>query len=92
MAFAVLCLSRLIHGYSCKADKRVLFTKKFFDNRYMQGAFLGGFVLLTAVITIPALHGFFAVQILRAGELAIVYGMSVVSMLVIQGMKSLIKI
>ena len=92
MAFAVLCLSRLIHGYSCKADKRVLFTKKFFDNRYMQGAFLGGFVLLTAVITIPALHGFFAVQILGAGELAIVYGMSVVSMLVIQGMKSLIKI
>ena len=58
----------------------------------MQGAVLGGFVLLTAVITIPALHGFFAVQILRAGELAIVYGMSVVSMLVIQGMKSLIKI
>lgn len=90
MAFAVLCLSRLMHGYNCKADKRVLFTKKFLDNRYMQGAFLGGFVLLTAVITIPVLHGFFAVQTLGAGELAIVYGISAGSMLVIQGLKNFI--
>ena len=91
MAFAVLCLARLLHGYSCKADKRVIFTGKFLDNRYMQGAFLAGFVLLTVVVTVPAMRGFFSVQTLGAGELVIVYGLAVGSMLVIQGLKSLIK-
>ena len=35
----------------------------------MQGAFLSGFVLLTAVLAVPVLHGFFAVQTLKIGEL-----------------------
>ena len=91
MAFAVLCLARLVHGYSCKSDKRVIFTGKFFNNRYMQGAFLAGFVLLTLVVTVPVMRGFFAVQTLNAGELGIVYGLAMGSMLVIQGLKSLIK-
>ena len=29
MAFGVLCLSRLVHGYNCKGKKPVLFTKQF---------------------------------------------------------------
>lgn len=91
MAFAVLCLARLVHGYSCKSDKRVIFTGKFFDNRYMQGAFLAGFVLLTVVVTVPVMRGFFAVQTLGVRELGIVYGLAVGSMLVIQGLKSLVK-
>lgn len=91
MAFAVLCLSRLLHGYNCKAGKPVIFTGGFFDNRFMQGAFLSGFVLLTAVLAVPVLHGFFAVQTLKIGELLAVYGLSGVSMLVIQGLKRMVK-
>ena len=91
MAFAVLCLSRLLHGYNCKAGKPVIFTGKFFDNRFIQGAFLSGFVLLTAVLAVPVLHGFFAVQTLKIGELLAVYGLSGVSMLVIQGLKRMVK-
>ena len=91
MAFAVLCLSRLLHGYNCKAGKPVIFTGKFFDNRFMQGAFLSGFVLLTAVLAVPVLHGFFAVQTLKIGEILAVYGLSGVSMLVIQGLKRMVK-
>ena len=91
MAFAVLCLSRLLHGYNCKAGKPVMFTGELFDNRFMQGAFLSGFVLLTAVLAVPVLHGFFAVQTLKIGELLAVYGLSGVSMLVIQGLKRMVK-
>lgn len=91
MAFAVLCLSRLLHGYNCKAGKPVIFAGEFFDNRFMQGAFLSGFVLLTAVLAVPVLHGFFAVQTLKIGELLAVYGLSGVSMLVIQGLKRMVK-
>lgn len=89
MAFAVLCLSRLAHGYSCKTKRPVIFTKAFFNNRYMQGAFLAGLLLLTAVLTIPALHGFFAVKTLGIRELVIVYGLSGSGMLVIQMLKYL---
>ena len=59
MAFAVLCLSRLLHGYNCKAKKPVIFTGEFFNNHFMQGAFLAGFILLTVVLTVPVLHDFF---------------------------------
>lgn len=91
MAFAVLCLSRLLHGYNCKAKKPVIFTGEFFNNHFMQGAFLAGFVLLTVVLTVPALHGFFVVQTLKRGELLTVYGLSGLSMLVIQGLKQVVK-
>lgn len=90
MAFAVLCLSRLLHGYSCKSEKRVLFTGKFFNNKYMQGACGAGFILLTAVLTIPVLHGFFAVQTLTWQQLLTVYVLATASLLVMQifaGMK-----
>ena len=84
MAFSVLCLSRLLHGYSCKSEKPVLFTRRFFNNKYMQGACGAGIFLLTAVLTIPALHGFFAVQTLTLNQLLIVYGLAASSLLVMQ--------
>ena len=57
----------------------------------MQGAFLAVFVLLTVVLMVPVLHGFFSVQTLKMGELLTVYGLSGLSMLVIQGMKQVVK-
>ena len=57
----------------------------------MQGAFLSGFVLLTAVLEVQVLNGFFSVQTLKIGELLAVYGLSGVSMLVIQGLKRMVK-
>ena len=45
MAFATLCLSRLVHGYNCKSKSPILFKKGFFNNKFLQGAFLIGFVL-----------------------------------------------
>lgn len=87
MAFGVLCLSRLVHGYNCKGKKPILFTKQMFNNRYMQAAFAGGFLLLTAVLTIPGLQGMFAVQPLNLMQILTVYGLSAMSLLVIQLLK-----
>ena len=91
MAFGVLCLSRLVHGYNCKSKGRILFTGRFFNNKYMQYAFLAGFVLLTLVLTVPALHGFFAVQTLNLTQLLTVYGLAFLNLPIIQIMKSLKK-
>lgn len=91
MAFGVLCLSRLVHGYNCKGKRPVIFTKAFFNNIYMQGAFVAGFVLLTAVLTIPALQGMFSVQPLTVTQLFTVYGLAVLNLPVIQILKALRK-
>ncbi|MDO4339083.1 MAG: cation-translocating P-type ATPase [Eubacteriales bacterium] len=89
MAFGVLCLSRLVHGYNCKGKKPVIFTRQFFNNPYMQGAFLAGFVLLTVVITVPALQGIFSVQTLNMKQLLTVYGLAFLNLPVIQILKAL---
>ena len=46
MAFSTLCLSRLFHGFNCKADRPVLFTRTFWNNSFLLGAFVIGAVLL----------------------------------------------
>ena len=61
MAFAVLCMSRLFHGFNCKADEPVLFKKVMFNNVYLIGAFIIGMLLLNAVLFIPWLHGLFQI-------------------------------
>ena len=91
MAFGVLCLSRLVHGYNCKGKKPIVFSGKFFNNKYMQGAFLAGFVLLTAVLTIPALQGMFSVQPLELSQLLTVYGLAFLNLPIIQLLKAIRK-
>ena len=56
LAFSTLCLSRLVHGFSCKSARPVLFQKRFFNNPYLLGAFAAGAALLAAVLLIPALE------------------------------------
>ena len=56
MAFSTLCLSRLFHGFNCKADRPVLFTRTFWNNSFLLGAFVIGAVLLGAVLLIPPLE------------------------------------
>ena len=90
MAFATLCLSRLFHGFSCKSDAPVMFTKRMFDNKFGLLAFAAGFVLISAVLFIEPLHVFFKVETLSAGLVGAVYGLAFASMLVVQMIKSVI--
>lgn len=87
MAFSTLCLSRLVHGFNCKSDKPVWFTKKMWNNKSMIGAFFVGFVLLNAVLLVPALQGIFAVAPLTIAELLTVYGLSLGTFVVVQILK-----
>ena len=89
MAFSTLCLSRLVHGFNCKSDKPVWFTKK--NNKSMIGAFFVGFVLLNAVLLVPALQGIFAVAPLTIAELLTVYGLSLGTFVIVQILKMIRK-
>ena len=91
MAFSTLCLSRLVHGFNCKSDKPVWFTKKMWNNKSMIGAFFFVFVLLNAVLLVPALQGIFAVAPLTIAELLTVYGLSLGTFVVVQILKMIRK-
>lgn len=87
MAFATLCLSRLVHGYNCKSKSPILFKKVFFNNKFLQGAFLIGFVLITLVVTMPFLQTMFKVQTLTMPQLFTVYGLALANLPIIQLLK-----
>lgn len=91
MAFATLCMSRLFHGFSCKSEKPILFTKRMWDNKYAVIAFLAGMVLINAVLWIPGLHELFRIENGMSGVLiGAVYGLSFGSMVLIQIVKAVV--
>lgn len=89
MAFGTLCTARLVHGFNCKSDYPVIFSKRFWNNIYLIGAFLLGLVLITCVMTFPALNEVFKVQTLTFTQLLIVYGLALVNLPIIQLMKKI---
>ena len=87
MAFGTLCSSRLVHGFNCKANKPIIFTKRFWNNTYLIGAFVLGWLLITGVLMIPALQEMFKVQTLTVAQLMTVYGLALLNLPVIQLLK-----
>ena len=87
MAFGTLCTGRLVHGFNCKSDRPMMFSKKLWNNIYLIGGFLIGFVLITSVLTIPALQNVFKVVPLNVTQLFTVYGLALLNLPVIQLLK-----
>lgn len=87
MAFGTLCVSRLFHGFNCKSDGPVVFTRKVWNNKWLIGAFLLGMALITAALTIPAVDHVFKVQSLGLSQLMTVYALAFMNIPVIQLLK-----
>ena len=86
-AFGTLCLARLFHGFNCKSDRPVIFTKRFFNNKWLLGAFLLGAALITAVLTVPGSETVFKVEMLNPAQLGTVYLYAFSSLPIIQLIK-----
>lgn len=87
MAFGTLCISRLFHGFNCKSDRPVVFTKALFNNKALWGAYIIGMVLITAVLCIPAVDHIFKVETLGLAQILTVYGLAFLNIPVIQLIK-----
>ena len=87
MAFGTLCMSRLFHGFNCKSDRPVVFTRALWNNKWLVGAFLIGVVLITFALTVPGVDHIFKVQTLGMPQLLTVYGLSFLNIPVIQLLK-----
>lgn len=84
MAFATLCLGRLVHGFNSKTKKPILFTNIMWNNKYLLGAFAVGFLLLNAVLLIPLLQPIFSVVALPMNLVFTIYGLALCNLVIIQ--------
>ena len=87
MAFGTLCMSRLFHGFNCKSDRPVVFTRALWNNKWLIGAFAIGVVLITFAVAVPGVDHIFKVQILGLPQLLTVYGLAFLNIPVIQLIK-----
>lgn len=83
MAFATICLSRLLHGFNCRSNQP-LHKIGFTSNKMSILAFIIGFALLHIILFVPFLHGIFEVGQLEVTKLLMVYGLALVPTIVIQ--------
>jgi Ca2+-transporting ATPase len=88
MAFAVLCLARLVHGLNSRSQAP-LTRRQFFGNRFVWIALVGGAAILFVVLETPFLMDIFEVVHLTAQQLLIVAGLSLVPLVVVQLVKRL---
>lgn len=79
MAFATLCLSRLLHGFNCRSEDSI-FKIGIFSNLAVWIAFLLGFTILNFVL----INGLFEVADLTSNQYLMIYGLSLVPLVIIQ--------
>ena len=83
MAFATLCLSRLLHGFNSRS-KQSIFKIGVFSNKYSWLAFILGVIFLHVVLLVPSLMGVFEVAALSGTQLGSIYGLALVPFVLIQ--------
>ncbi|OCA98010.1 cation-translocating P-type ATPase [Clostridium beijerinckii] len=83
MAFATLCLSRLLHGFNCRSKESV-FKIGLFTNKTIWIAAIIGYLLLLLVLTFRPLSGIFEVSALNSIEFSYIYGLSVIPLIIVQ--------
>lgn len=83
LAFAVLCLARLFHGFNCRGNATV-FGLGIASNMFSIVAFVIGFVLLSGVLLIPGLHKVFEIAPLASKDIALIYVLAFIPTIIIQ--------
>ena len=86
MAFAVLCLARLFHGFNCRSAYS-LHHIGLFSNRYSIAAFVAGAALLAIILFVPGLHGLFSVTTLAMPQIAMIVVLTILPTICIQIIK-----
>lgn len=83
MAFATLCLSRLLHGFNSRS-KESIFRIGVFSNKFLWIATILGYLLLEVVLRFRPLMGVFEVADLTMNEQLTVYGLSFMPLVLVQ--------
>lgn len=83
MAFAVLTLARLFHGFNCRSSKS-LNRIGIGSNKWSIAAFAAGALLLAIVLTVPALGRLFCIAPLGMAQITMIIILALIPSLIIQ--------
>ncbi len=83
MAFATFCLGKLFHSLDSRS-KMPLLKQGVFTNPGLWGAILAGVILLHIVLFVPSLHHLFEITAPNWNQLGIIYGMSLLPLVLIE--------
>lgn len=86
MAFVVLTLARLFHGFNCRSAQPIS-KIGLGSNMWSIAAFVAGVILLNLVLFVPVVQGMFSVEVLSAGQVAWIYILAFIPTLIIQAFK-----
>ena len=86
MAFAVLTLARLFHGFNCRGKKSI-FKLGLTSNLASVGAFFAGVLLLSLVLFIPSLHPLFCVADITGMQTLMILVLAIAPTILIQLIK-----
>lgn len=89
MAFVTMAMSQLVHSFNVRSMKQSLFSIGLFSNRNLIYAFLASSVMLFTVIIIPPLRSAFQTAMLRPSDWAVVFGLSIVPLVLVETSKAL---
>ena len=90
IVFALMCVDSLIFALSVRSFKRTIFRKDIFSNRYLSGAIVISGALLAGAVYLPFLQNILITQGLNAMDWALVFGISLAEILLIELSKKLI--
>jgi Ca2+-transporting ATPase len=88
MAFATLCLSRLLHGFNCRS-KESLFRVGLFTNKFIWLSILLGYLILKFVLTFDPIMHIFEIAPLTTEQYIIVYLLSLMPLIIVQIYKTI---
>ena len=83
MCFSVLALSQLFHAFNMCSENSVL-GKRFFRNKFLVMSLVLGCILQICVVNVPFMSGIFKTAPLGYREWGIVFGLSVVPIIIVE--------
>lgn len=87
MSFSLLAVSTLLYVFSCKSLKEPLWREKIFDNQWLLLAVAAGGAFQLAAIYLPHLQKILKTVALGVSEWAVILGMSLLVIAMIEGVK-----
>ncbi|KKQ68347.1 MAG: hypothetical protein A3F95_03000 [Candidatus Nealsonbacteria bacterium RIFCSPLOWO2_12_FULL_39_31] len=87
IVFALMCVDSLVFAFSVRSFKQTIFRKDIFSNRYLVGAVIVAAVLLAGAVYFPFLQKLLGTQPLGVVEWAVIFGISLIEIILIEFFK-----
>lgn len=84
MAFCTIAFSQLFYSYSQRSNTKSIFSKGFFENKYLLGSIIVSAGLMLLLLVIPPIRDAFALSSLEGSEWLMIIGFSLVPTILIE--------